>query len=163
MNTKLFVFTIFAIFMMGCNEEQIIVSDTGTSPSCSETSITDTSYMWLDTTKAEYLIENKDTVTIYTYHTNGMSALLRIYDIDDPHTPTRIIYQDSKGIPRAVTFNLKRWRCLDRVYMDKLIQLCQRLQGSEYYQASYYQALFFTGLDRFRLANNPVACEGVSY
>lgn len=163
MNTKLFFFTIFAIFMMGCNEEQIIVSDTGTSPSCSETSITDTSYMWLDTTKAEYLIENKDTVAIYTYHTNGMSALLRIYDIDNHHTPTRIIYQDSKGIPRAVTINLKRWTCLDRVYMDRLIQRWQRSQRRDYYQPSYYQALFFIGRDMFRLANNPVACEGVSY
>lgn len=132
-----------------------------TSITITDTSINDTSYMWLDTTHGEYQVNGNDTNAIYTYHTNGMSALIRIYHMPrGSRTPTRVIYQDSRGIPRAVrTLSGAKWVCLDRTYMDRLIQH----SGRSYENETYYQAVFHIGYDQFRIATNPIACENQSY
>lgn len=156
---KLLFFAIFAIFMNGCNEELVSSTLTVEPTISADTLNTDTSYMWLDTTKGDYRIDKKDTSAIYTYHTNGMSAMLRIYKLPRNDVPTRVIYQDAKGIPRAIMLRLDSWLCVDRQYMDRLIQR----SGKSYEHETYYQAIFSVGYDRFRIATNPIACETISY
>jgi hypothetical protein len=140
-----------------------VFTDKGTSRAdtadvqTADTLFTDTSYMWLDTTHGEYHIADKDTLVIYSYHTNGMSAMLRISNIADSKLPARIIYQDTKGFPRAIMGDFEWWLCLDRAYMDKIIH------DRDYGTKTYYQALFYTGYDRFRFAKNPIACESMDW
>ena len=161
---KLLFLAIFTIFMNGCNEELVNSTLTVEPTISADTLNSDTSYMWLDTTKGEYHIVGKDTFAIYTYHTNGMSAMLRIFYIDpvyEDDLPTQIIYQDAKGIPRAIMRNrLDSWLCVDIQYMDSLIQ---RSRSRNEYVETYYQAIFSVGFDRFRVATNPIACEAISY
>lgn len=145
---------LFWLFLLG------VFTDKGTSRTdtpnvqTADTLSTDTSYMWLDTTHGDYQGYDKDTLIIYTYHTNGMSALLRISNLVEK-VPTRIIYQDTKGLPRAVMKDFDHWLCLDRAYMDKIIQ------DRDFNSRTYYQALFHVGHERFRRSNNPIACESM--
>lgn len=172
---------LFWLFLLG------VFTDKGTSRTdtpnvqTADTLSTDTSYMWLDTTHGDYTIMGKqDTFVIYTYHTNGMSALLRVpnelHDTYPSWEATKVIYQDSKGIPRAIRHSYQdykdnpyktyhssehtTWICLSRTDMDRLIE--RNTQQSLYLQ-SYYQALFDFSSSKanFRRANNPIACESM--
>lgn len=155
---KVLLLVIFTIIMNGCNEEKVSSTPTTETTISVDTLNKDTSYMWLDTTKGEDLTHKKDTLIIYTYHTNGMSALLRIPNIADENYPTLIMYQDAKGVPRAIMRRLDSWWCMDIRYLDRLIQI----SGKSKYE-TYYQAIFRAGLDRFHIAKNPIACEDMSY
>lgn len=156
---KVLLVVIFTIVMNGCNGEQVSSTPT-TEPTIGADMLNkDTSYMWLDTTKGEDLTRwGKDTLIIYTYHTNGMSALLRIPNLADKDDPTLILYQDAKGVPRAIMRRLDSWWCMDIRYLDRLIQN----SGKNTYK-TYYQVIFNAGHDRFHIANNPIACEDMSY
>lgn len=156
---KVLLLVIFAIVMNGCNEERVSSTPTTETTTISvDTLNKDTSYMWLDTTKGEDLTKGKDTLIIYTYHTNGMSALLRIPNLAYKNYRTLIIYQDSKGIPRAIMRRLDSWWCIDRRYLDRLIQI----SGKNTYE-TYYQVIFDASYDRFHIAKNPIACEDMTY
>ena len=163
------VLLIFVFCISSCSGSDFCHTNTETS-TLPEANV-DTSYMWLDTTAGDYKIDTLgihiDTSATYTYHTNGMSALLRIYTMQalyDGTPRSRIIYQDANGVPRAVMKTFGKWICADRVEMDRIIQnhaMDVNAHGRTY--ATYYQAIFEIGFARFRVATNPIACETASY
>ena len=167
MNFTNILFIFIAFIMISCSNHDI----DGIFVNQTSLPITnaDTSYMWLDTTAGDYRIDTLgkhiDTSATYTYHTNGMSALLRIYTMTAIYgnaPRSRIIYQDANGVPRAVMKTFSKWLCADRVEMDRIIQNhAIDAHGRTY--TTYYQAIFEIGFARFRVATNPIACETASY
>ena len=151
---------LFCLFLLG------VFTDKGTSRAdtadvqTADTLFTDTSYMWLDTTHGDFQGDSIDTLIIYSYHTNGMSALLRLSNHVDRKLSTEIIYQDTKGRPRAIMLTFNHWICLDRAYMDKIINDKIFKIFSAH---TYYEALFYIGHDQYRDAKNPIACESMDW
>lgn len=117
------------------------------------------SSLYIDTLNADTVV-NWDTLIVYTYHKNGMSALVdyRRYHEDYKSKGFRF-FNDSKGVVRAVqTESTFVWRCIaqnDLKLTEKIMELNKTLANTNIFEMIEYSSDFGSGT---RITKNPFAC-----
>lgn len=123
----------------------------------SEVSTVDSSFLFQDTTKADTLVET-DTLIVYTYHSNGMVAMMDVLNDNMDFKIDFRLYLNSFGDVVALVFlngGANYWRCFRNSDVerfvnhsgDKDLDYLGLLSGASYF------------LSRFRVVKTPFACE----